>query len=172
LIKYKALNLSGFFALLCLGLCLLGLPVLLYPSHSNFGLEGKTVEHFNGTFTHAQFSKGVNGTLMTKNSETGRYRAFKVGVMSYLINQSGLVSGHEIELTHLGNDVLTCQIDGVRLCAARCSDATDCIAMQRWQSDRTIQFYLMMLFVLAVLFAVGSWMQHRNRRPSDVASPP
>ena len=172
MIKYKALNLPGFLALFCLGLCLLGLPALLYPSHSNFGLQGKTVENFNGTFIHAQISKEGNGTLMTKNPLTGRYRAFTVGVTSNLINPRDLVSGRDIELTHLGNNVLTCQIDGVMLCAARCSDATDCITMQRWQSDRTTQFYLMMLFVLAVLFAVGSWMQHRNRRPSDVVSPP
>ncbi len=45
------------------------------------------------------------------------------------------VNGKNIELTHLGKNLLTCQFNGVVLCAARCSDATSCIALERWHSD-------------------------------------
>lgn len=154
-----------------MGLCLLSSPALLRPSDSNFGLEGKTVENFKGTFVHAEFIKGGGVKLLTKNPETGRYQAFYIGGMSNFTNRDGLVSGRNIELTHLEKSVLTCQINGVLLCTARCSSATSCIELERSNSDASAKFTLVMLFVFAVFFAVLSWVQHLRGKPSVVARP-
>lgn|GEM_PF-6536790 len=171
MIKYNALNKAGRLAVFFMALCLLGLPALLFPSDSNFDLEGKTVEHFKGTFVHAQFPKGAGVTLLTKSPETGHYLAFYIGSLSILTRRDSLVSGGSIELTHIEKRVLTCQINGVLSCTARCSNAASCIALERSDTDMSVKLVLVILFVFAVFFAVLSLVQHLRSKPSVAAGP-
>ncbi|NWB45682.1 hypothetical protein [Pseudomonas gingeri] len=168
MIKYNELNRAGRLAVFFMVLCLLGLPALLFPSHSNFDLEGKTVEHFKGTFIHAEFFKGGGVKLLTKSPETRGYQAFYIEGLSILTNSDSLVSGRSIELTHLEKNVLTCQINGVLLCTARCSSAASCIELERSDTDMFVKIALIILFVFAIFFAVLSWLQHLRGKQSDV----
>jgi len=165
LIKYSSLNGAGRYAVFCMVLCVFSLPFQLFPSHSDFGLQGATVETFAGTFIHEESRKGV--TLLTKNLETGRYQAFSVGTLSFFSNRAGLRSGQSIELSHLGGRVLTCRINGVEFCTARCSDAASCIALERLGSDKLSKAAPWFFGVFTAFFVVLSFVQHLRRKRSD-----
>jgi len=106
--------------------------------------------------------------LLTKSPETRGYQAFYIEGLSIFTNSDSLVSGRSIELTHLEKNVLTCQINGVMLCTARCSSAASCIELERSDTDMFVKIALIILFVFAIFFAVLSWLQHLRGKQSDV----
>ena len=106
--------------------------------------------------------------LLTKSPETEGYLAFYIGGLTILTNRDSLVSGRNIELTHIEKSVLTCQINGVLSCTPRCSNAVNCIELERSDTDRFVKLALIILFVFAVFFAVLSWVQHLRGKQSDV----
>ena len=167
LIKYSSLNGAGRYALFCMVLCVFSLPFQLFPSYSDFGLQGATVESFTGTFIHVLRSKGEGVNLLTKNLETGRYQKFSVGRLSTFSDGVSDLRGQPIELNHLAGHVLTCQINGVEFCTARCRDAASCIALEREGSDRVSKVLPWMFLVFAAFFVVASFMQHLRRKRSD-----
>lgn len=87
------------------------------------------------------------------------------------LNTETVLNGRSIELTHLEKSVLTCQIDGVQSCTARCSNAASCIELERLDTDMFVKVALIILFVFAVFFAVLSWVQHLRRKPLNVPGP-
>jgi len=115
---------------------------------------------FNGTLNHVAYHRGPGVDLVTKNLETGSYQVFSVVRLSNFSNRSGLLKGQPIELSHLAGNVLTCRINGIEFCAARCWDAASCIKMQRLVSDKTGQFFSWFLFSFAAFFAVWSFAEH------------
>jgi hypothetical protein len=158
LIKYSALNKADRRAVFFMGLCLLGLPLLLWSTHSGSSLQGKTVGYFHGTVVHAQFGRGNTVNLMTTNTETGHYRAFIIGGLTRFSDRAALVKGQSIELTYLGQDVLSCHVNGISLCAAYCSSAASCIEISRSISKNSDFTFMFAMFVFACCYAVKSWM--------------
>ncbi|WP_248795578.1 hypothetical protein [Pseudomonas sp. MWU13-2105] len=169
MIKYSSLNGGGRYALFFMVLCVFSLPFQLFPSHSDFGLQGATVESFTGTFIHVIHSKGAGVSLLTKSLETGRYQKFSVGRLSIFSDRVGYLRGQPIELNHLAGQVLTCQINGVEFCTARCWDSASCIALERSDSDKLNKAFPWMFLVFAVFFVVVSFIQHLRRKRSDRA---
>jgi len=167
LIRYSSLNGAGRYALFFMVLCVLSLPFQLFPSHSDFGLQGETVESFTGTFIHVIHSKGSGVNLPTKNLETGRYQKFSVGPLSIFSDRVRHLRGQPIELNYLAGQVLTCRINGVEFCAARCWDAASCIALERSGSDRVSKAAPWFMLVFASFFLVLSFVQYLRRKRSD-----
>ncbi|UUQ65240.1 hypothetical protein NLK61_00905 [Pseudomonas fuscovaginae UPB0736] len=112
-----------------------------------------SVESYSGTFVHYEHHRGAEN-LITKNDDTGRYHSFGLGRLGNLIPSAVLVPGQKIEITHIGNDVLTCQVSGVVECRANCLDVDSC---HRWEQarDEKSRYFLTVLshlFAYAALF--------------------
>jgi len=167
LIKYSSLNGAGRYVVFFMVLGVFSLPFQLFPSHSDFGLQGKAVESFTGMFIHVIPVKNAGIDLLTKNLETGRYEKFSVNRLSIFSDRAGLLRGQPIELSHLAGNVLTCRINGVEFCAARCSDAASCIELERLGSDKFSKAVPWIFWAIAAFFAVLSLVQHLRRQRLD-----
>ncbi len=95
---------------------------------------------------------------MTTNAETGHYRAFIIGDLASFTDRAALVKGRSIELSYLGQDVLSCRINGIQLCTARCSNAATCIEVTQSISKNGSITGIFILFIFACCYAVKSWM--------------
>ncbi|NWB96769.1 hypothetical protein HX882_12770 [Pseudomonas gingeri] len=140
------------------------LPFQFFPSHSDFGLQGKSVESFTGTFIHVLRSKGAGVELMTQSVEAGRYQKFSVGPLSIFRDSISHRRGQPIELSHLAGQVLTCRINGVEFCRARCWDAESCIALERSDSDKFSKAAPWIMLIFMAFFVVLSFIQHLRRK--------
>ncbi len=92
---------------------------------------------------------------------------FSVGPLSIFSDRVRHLRGQPIELSQIAGQVLTCRINGIEFCAARCWDATSCIAFERSGSDRFSKAVPWMFLAFATFFVMLSFVQHLRRKRLD-----